>query len=60
MKVELSDAQWGRISRELPKAAPKPKGGRPRADDRACMEGILWVLRTGARWRDMPERYPAP
>ena len=60
MKLELTDAQWTRISRRLPKPAAKPKGGRPRADDRACMEGILWILRTGARWRDMPERFPAP
>jgi transposase len=59
MKVELSDAQWARISRLIPKPKAKPKGGRPRADDRAVMEGILWVLRSGARWRDMPDRYPA-
>ena len=57
MKVELTDAQWTRISRLLPKPKPAPKGGRPRADDRACMEGILWVLRTGARWRDVPPKY---
>jgi transposase len=59
MKVELTDAQWDRISRLIPKPKAKPKGGRPRADDRAVMEGILWVLRSGARWRDMPDRYPA-
>jgi hypothetical protein len=35
-------------------------GGRPRADDRGCLEGILWVLRTGARWGDLPSRYPSP
>jgi transposase len=59
MKVELTDEQWTKISPHLPKAGAKPKGGRPRADDRACMEGILWVLRTGARWKDMPDQYPA-
>jgi len=58
MKVELTDAQWARIARLIPKPTAKPKGGRPRADDRAVMEGILWVLRSGARWRDMPDRYP--
>lgn len=47
MKVELTDAQWARISRLIPKPKAKPKGGRPRADDRAVMEGILWVLRSG-------------
>ena len=59
MKVELTDAQWAKISPHLPKVPAKPKGGRPRADDRACMEGIVWVLRSGARWKDMPDRYPA-
>jgi transposase len=60
MKAELSDAQWARISPHLPKVKPTPKGGRPREDDRACMEGILWVLRTGARWKDVPTpRYPS-
>ena len=48
MKVELTDAQWSWISRSLPKPVAKPKGGRPRADDRACMEGIRWILRTNA------------
>jgi len=59
MKVELTDAQWARILPLLPKPKAKPKGGRPRANDRDVMEGILWVLRSGARWRDMPDRYPA-
>ena len=59
MKVELTDAQWARIEKLLPKPKAKPKGGRPRANDRDVMEGILWVLRSGARWRDMPDRYPA-
>jgi transposase len=60
VKVELTDAQWERIEPLLPPRRVSPKGGRPRADDRACLEGILWVLRTGARWRDLPERYPSP
>lgn len=59
MKVELSDAQWARIVPLLPTPRAKPKGGRPRADDRDVMEGILWILRSGARWKDMPDRYPA-
>jgi transposase len=56
----LTDAQWARIAPLLPKRKRNPKGGRPRADDRACLEGILWVLRTGARWRDLPPEYPSP
>jgi len=35
----------------------KPKTGRPALDHRRVVNGILWVLRTGAPWRDMPERY---
>jgi len=60
MRIELTDEQWARIAKHVPKPQAKPKGGRPRADDRQCMDGILWVLRTGARWRDLPESYPAP
>ena len=42
MKVELTDTQWTRIAKLLPKPKAKPKGGgRPRADYRAVMEGIL-------------------
>ena len=59
MKRQLTDVQWAKIVRHLPKPKPKPKGGRPRADDRECMEGILWVLRSGARWKDMPSELPA-
>ena len=59
MKPQLTDAQWAKIAPHLPKAKLKPKGGRPRADERACLEGILWVLRTGARWKDMPSELPA-
>lgn len=56
----LTDAQWARIAPFLPKRRRHPHGGRPWADDRACLEGILWVLRTGARWRDLPKAYPSP
>ena len=60
MAVLLTDAQWAKIAPLLPRHRASQKGGRPRADDRGCLEGILWVLRTGARWRDLPERYPSP
>ena len=55
----LTDEQWERISPHLPKHPPSPKGGRPRIDDRECLEGILWVLRSGARWRDIPIDLPS-
>ncbi len=52
----LSDEQWAKVEPLLPKLASK---GRPWADNRAVLEGILWVLKTGARWRDMPPDYPS-
>jgi transposase len=54
MRAELSDAQWQLIAPHLP---PPKRTGRPRADDRKTLEGILWVLRTGARWQDVPREY---
>ena len=55
----LTDEQWQRIAPHLPTHEPSPKGGRPRADDRECLEGILWLLRTGARWQDIPVDLPS-
>lgn len=43
----VSDALWTRIAPLLPPEPPKPKGGRPRVNDRAALNGILYVLRTG-------------
>jgi transposase len=56
---ELNDRLWERVRRLLPAPAPKPKGGRPRADDRACFEGIVFVLRNGLRWKDVPAPFPS-
>ena len=55
----LTDDQWQRIAPHLPEHPPSPKGGRPRADDRECLEGLLWLLRTGARWQDIPVDLPS-
>jgi len=56
----LSDEQWDKVKDLLPEPKRRCDGkGRPWASNRACFEGILWVLRTGARWRDMPNRYPS-
>jgi transposase len=52
---ELTDEQWEKLARLLP--PQKPKVGRPAPDHRLIVNGILWILRTGAPWRDLPERF---
>ena len=53
MRYELSDYEWSVINPMLPN---KPRGV-PRVDDRRVLNGIFWVLRSGAPWRDLPENY---
>jgi transposase len=55
----LNDEQWNKVEPLLPKPKLRPRGGRPPADNRQVLEGILWILRTGARWEDLPKRYPS-
>ena len=50
----VSDDLWAAVEPLLPPDRPKPKGGRPRLDDRAALAGIVFVLRTGCPWRDVP------
>ena len=50
----VSDALWAIIEPLIPPEPPKPKGGRPRLDDRAALTGILFVLRTGIPWELLP------
>jgi transposase len=52
---ELTDAQWERLRPLLP--PQKAWTGRPARDHRLILNGILWIDRTGAPWRDLPERY---
>ncbi len=52
----LSDVAWGAIEPHLPKGQP----GKPRVDDRRVLSGILHVLKTGCRWRDVPSEYGPP
>ena len=52
---ELTDEQWQRLSPLLP--PQKAHTGRPAADHRRIINAILWIIRTGAPWRDLPERY---
>ncbi len=57
MNSELTDAQWALIQPHLP---PPKKRGRPRTQDRRTINGILYVLRTGCRWQDLPPRFGSP
>lgn len=52
---ELTDEQWKTLKPHLP--SQKPHTGRPRKNHRQIINGILWILNTGAPWRDLPERY---
>lgn len=59
--MDLTDAQWAVIEPLIPKKPKRADGrGRPRCPDRAVLNGILWVMRTGAQWADLPSsRYPS-
>ncbi len=52
-RYDLTDFEWRAIKPLLPN---KPRGV-PRVDDRRVLNGIFWVLRSGAPWRDLPEHY---
>lgn len=54
-RYELTQAQWERIAPMLPGKASDP--GRTGGNNRLFVNGCLWVLRSGAHWRDLPERY---
>ena len=54
-RYELSDAQWARLEPLLP--PEKPWTGRPNDDHRRILNGILWILNSGAPWRDLPRHY---
>lgn len=57
---ELTDEQWKKIEPLLPKIKCSKAGGRKPIEHRPCFQGILWVLRSGARWKDLPKQYPSP
>lgn len=59
-EFELTDEQWNLISDLFPEPARLPQGGRPPIPARGCVEGILWMLRSGARWKDLPTHFPSP
>ncbi len=54
-KALVTDELWEAIEPLLPEEPPKPKGGRPRIDDRAALTGILFVLKSGIPWEMLPQ-----
>ena len=57
--MDLTKAQWAVVEPLIPKPRRSKDGrGRPWRDPREVLGGILWVLRTGAPWKDLPQRYP--
>jgi transposase len=58
--MRLTDKQWEAISAFVPEAVRRSDGkGRPSLERRAVLDGILWILQTGARWQDLPSSYPS-
>ena len=55
---ELSNAQFARLAPFLPDARHRGKAGRPWLSHHAIVNGILWILRTGAQWHTLPAEYP--
>lgn len=51
---EVTDEQWELLKDHFGSALPR---GRPRSDLRRVVNGMLWIVRTGAPWRDLPERF---
>jgi transposase len=60
-REELTDEQWALLAPLIPVQPRRADGrGRPLThEDRAVLNGVLWVLRTGAAWADLPERFPS-
>lgn len=58
--MDITDAQWNLINEFIPEDVVREDGrGRPWSDPRKALNGILWILRTGAPWKDLPVRYGA-
>ena len=59
--MQLTEEQWKVLEPLIPAKEPREDGkGRPRTDNREVLNGVLWVLRTGAAWQDLPGRFPSP
>jgi transposase len=57
--MDLTDEQWEVVRPFIPVPFKRTDGrGRPKVEDRKILDGILWVMRTGASWHDLPDKYP--
>lgn len=57
--MDLTDEQWKVLEPLIGEMPRRSDGrGRPWRNNRKVLNGILWILRTGAQWADLPERYP--
>ena len=59
--MDVTDEQWEVLAPLIAEVEPAPRDdgkGRPRRNPREVLNGILWILRTGAQWADLPDRYP--
>jgi putative transposase len=61
--MELTDKQWQAVqalmTKEYVETNAAAKGGRPRANDRLVLSGILWIMKTGEQWAHLPKKYGA-
>jgi transposase len=57
----VSEELWKEVEPVLPRHEPDPRGGAPRKPDRPCLEGIVYVLKTGCQWQELPasDRWPS-
>ena len=56
--MDLTDAQWDILGEVFVEPRRVDGKGRPPGEGRAVWNGVLWILRTGAPWKDLPDRYP--
>jgi transposase len=59
VRGEVSDEEWALLEPHLRFARRADGHGRPPADTRAVLNGVLWILRTGAQWRELPKKVSA-
>lgn len=56
--MDITNEQWAILSPVLTIPVRAEHRGRPRRDDREILDGVLWILRSGCQWKDLPKRYP--